>query len=183
MKLFEIVWAQIKVSKDRSRHLQNHAVRSQTLKCRLNSYVIGPLSKCYFDEFLFMRVLHHDRPIKKGNGWERSDCHGLPILCWIYLQEMFSENDPMTMQTSSIRCHIEIHVDFPCILHSHTHSIAPSSVVWSNELAPALPFPPMRVLEVHWSRALSLGPFPLGHKDVKSEIKLEQLPYMILYQL
>jgi hypothetical protein len=28
--------------------------------------------------------------------------------------------------------------------------------VWSSELGPAPPFPPMRVLEVKWSRALSL---------------------------
>ena len=36
-----------------------------------------------------------------------------------------------------------------------TYSVGPSSVVWS-ELGPAPPFPPMRVLEVQWSRALSL---------------------------
>ena len=46
----------------------------------------------------------------------------------------------------------------PCRLYIHlafTYSIGPSSVVWS-ELGPAPPFPPMRVLEVQWSRALSL---------------------------
>ena len=37
----------------------------------------------------------------------------------------------------------------------NTYSVGPSSVVWS-ELGPAPPFPPMRVLEVYWSRALSL---------------------------
>ena len=36
-----------------------------------------------------------------------------------------------------------------------TYSIGPSSVVWS-ELGLAPPFPPMGVLEVWWSRALSL---------------------------
>ena len=36
-----------------------------------------------------------------------------------------------------------------------TYSIGPSSVVWS-ELGPALPFPPMRVLEVQWSHAPNL---------------------------
>ena len=47
----------------------------------------------------------------------------------------------------------------PCSLYIHlafTYSSGPLSVVWS-ELGPALPFPPMRVLEVQWSRALSLG--------------------------
>ena len=35
-----------------------------------------------------------------------------------------------------------------------THSIGPSSIVWS-ELGLSPPFPPMRVLEVQWSRTLS----------------------------
>ena len=46
----------------------------------------------------------------------------------------------------------------PCWLHIHlafTYSIGPSSVLWS-ELGPAPPCPPMRVLIVLWSRALSL---------------------------
>jgi hypothetical protein len=45
-----------------------------------------------------------------------------------------------------------------CILYIHlafTYSIGPSTVVWIK-LGPALPFPPMKVLEVLWSRALSL---------------------------
>ena len=45
-------------------------------------------------------------------------------------------------------CRLYIHLAFP-------YSIGPSSVVWSN-LGPAPPFAPMRVLEVWWSRALSL---------------------------
>ena len=46
----------------------------------------------------------------------------------------------------------------PCRFYIYlvfTYSVGPSSVVWS-ELGPAPPFPPMRVLEVQWSRALSL---------------------------
>jgi uncharacterized protein Usg len=47
----------------------------------------------------------------------------------------------------------------PCKLYIHlaavTYSVGPSSVVWSElELAPR--FPPMRVLKLYWSRALSL---------------------------
>ena len=47
----------------------------------------------------------------------------------------------------------------PCRLYIHltfTYSIGPSSVVGS-ELGPAPAFPPMRVLEVQWSWALSHG--------------------------
>jgi hypothetical protein len=46
----------------------------------------------------------------------------------------------------------------PCRLYIHlafTFSVGPSSVVRSD-LGPAPRFPPMRVLEVYWSRALSL---------------------------
>ena len=45
----------------------------------------------------------------------------------------------------------------PCRLYIHlafTYSLGPSSTVWS-ELRPSPPFPPMRVLEAYWSRALS----------------------------
>ena len=62
------------------RHLQNHVLWSQTLKCSLKSHVIGPSTKCYFNEFLFMRVLTHDI-IEWTNGSERSECHGLLGLC------------------------------------------------------------------------------------------------------
>ena len=46
----------------------------------------------------------------------------------------------------------------PCGLYIHvtfTYSVGPSSIVRS-ELGPAPPFPPMRVLKVEWSWALSL---------------------------
>ena len=43
----------------------------------------------------------------------------------------------------------------PSIHLAFTHSVGPSSVVGS-ELGLAPPLTPMRVLEVHWSRALSL---------------------------
>jgi hypothetical protein len=47
----------------------------------------------------------------------------------------------------------------PCGRYTHlafTYSVGPSSVA-RNELGPAPPFSPMRVLEVPWSRALSLA--------------------------
>ena len=46
----------------------------------------------------------------------------------------------------------------PCRLYIHlafTYYVGPSSVVWSK-FGPAPPFPPMRVFEVYWSRALNL---------------------------
>ena len=66
----------------------------------------------------------------------------------------FLKNNPSDHEIWSIWCHIRkprrlyIHLAF-------TYSVGPSSVVWS-ELRPAPPFQPMRVLEVPWSRALSL---------------------------
>jgi hypothetical protein len=52
----EIVGAQKKVIKGR----QNRVVWSRTLKCSVKSYVTGPSTKCYFNEFLFIRVLMID---------------------------------------------------------------------------------------------------------------------------
>ena len=62
-------------------HVQNHhVVWSRMFKCSVKSYVTGPSTKCYFDVLLFMRVLTHDQ-IEWANGCERSECHGLPVLC------------------------------------------------------------------------------------------------------
>ena len=70
------------------------------------------------------------------------------------------KNKPSDHETRSIRCHVG---KDPCGLfthilhHLHTHSVGPSSVtVRRSKLGPAPPFPPMRVLGVRWSRALSL---------------------------
>ena len=62
------------------RHLQNHVSVVQTLKCSVKSYVTGPLTKCYFNEFLSMQVLTHDK-VEYTNGCKRSECHGLMDLC------------------------------------------------------------------------------------------------------
>ena len=42
------------------RHLQNHVVWSWILKCGVKPYVTGALTKCYFNEFIFMRVFTRD---------------------------------------------------------------------------------------------------------------------------
>ena len=49
---------------------------------------------------------------------EISECHGLPVLCQAYVQEVNFENSPSNHETQSIWCHVEIHVDFKIILHS-----------------------------------------------------------------
>ena len=126
------------------RHLQNHVVWSQILKCGVKSYVTGSPTKCYFNKFLFMQVLTHDK-IEWMNSCEHLECHGLPILCQVYLQEVVF-NSPSDNETWSIRCHVGIHVNSYIHL-AFTYSIGPSGVVGSK-LGPAPPFPPMSVLEV-----------------------------------
>ena len=57
MKLWEL---KRKCPKAVPRHLQNHVVWSQILKRSVKPYVTGPSTKCYFNEFLFMRIHTHD---------------------------------------------------------------------------------------------------------------------------
>jgi hypothetical protein len=138
-------WNREKMSKGRPKHLQNHLVRSRALKRSVKSYVAEPSTKCYFDECLFMRVLVHDK-IKWINGCECLNCHGLRVLCEVYLQKVVFENNPsdhenmIHMMPCKNPCRLYIHLAF-------TYSVGPLSVVWS-ELGLAPPFPPMRVLEV-----------------------------------
>ena len=102
-------------------HLHNHVVVwSRILEFSVKPYVTGPSTKCHFNEFLFMRVLTHDK-IEWINGCERLECHGFPVvLCQAYLQEVVFENSSSDHGTWSIRCHVGIHVDLTSILHSHT---------------------------------------------------------------
>jgi hypothetical protein len=95
----EIVRAQTKVPKGRPKtHLQTHIVRSRTFECSVKSYVIGPSTKCYFNESLFKHVLAHDKT-KQSNDYKLPKCHGLPVSCPAYPQEMFSEQSPNDHQT------------------------------------------------------------------------------------
>ena len=60
----EIVRAHKKVYKERPpshNNLQNHIVWSRALKCSVKSYVTGPSTKCYFNEYLFTHDLTHDK--------------------------------------------------------------------------------------------------------------------------
>jgi hypothetical protein len=38
-------------------HLQNHVVWLRILKCSVKPYVLGPSVECYFNEFVFIRIL------------------------------------------------------------------------------------------------------------------------------
>ena len=67
----------------------------------------------------------------------------------------FLQMSPSDHETWSNWCHAGINVSSTSILQSLT-SNSPSTVVWSSEVGPAPPLPPMRVLEVRWSRAPSL---------------------------
>jgi hypothetical protein len=108
-------------------HLPNHVARSRTLKCSVKSYVTDPQPKCHFNEFLFMQVLTLDK-IKWINDSEHSECHGLPVLCWAYLQKVVFENSPKWPWNM---IHSIPHRN-PCRLYIHlafTYSVGPSSVV------------------------------------------------------
>ena len=56
-----IVRAQMKVPKAVPITLQKHVAWSRILKCSVKSCVAGPSTKCYYNEFLFMRVFTHDK--------------------------------------------------------------------------------------------------------------------------
>ena len=60
--------------------------------------MIGPSNKYYFNEFSFKQGLTHDK-IEYINGCERSECHGLLVLCLVYLQEVVFENSTSDHET------------------------------------------------------------------------------------
>ena len=112
-------------------HLQNHVVWSQTLKCSVKPYVTGPSTNCYFNEFPF---LTHFKNRIKPTDVRRSECHGLPVVfCSTYLQEVVVEKSPSDHETTihlmprNIPRRLYIHLAF-------THSVGPSSLVWSLNL-------------------------------------------------
>ena len=113
-------------------HLQTHVVWSRTLKCSVKSYVTGPSTKCWLNEFLFMRVLTRER--NRINQWLWTfgvPC--VPVSCQTYLlQEVVFENSPSHHETRSIQCHVALHVDFTSILHSHTLLVLQAQCEASN---------------------------------------------------
>jgi hypothetical protein len=134
-------------------HLQNHhVVWSRTLECSVKSYVTGPSTKFYFNDFLFMWVFIYDI-IGQNNSCEQLACHGLPVCVRPASKRWFLKIVQVTMKHESIWCHVGIHVDFTSILHSLIYSIGPSSVVWS-ELGPASTF---STNESAWSVTMTIS--------------------------
>ena len=127
------------------RHIQNH-VWSRILKCNAKSYMTRPSTKCYFNEFLFMQVLTHDKIDKPTvvSVWSA-------MISWFCVRPTTSKkwflktiqvtmkHDPLVPCRNPRRLYIHVAL---------TYSGGPSIVrVWS-ESGPAPLFPPMRVLEV-----------------------------------
>ena len=134
-------------------HLQNHVVWSRALKCSVKAYVIGSSTKCYFNEFLFTQAFTHDKKyrIKQrlwafGVSWSPGFVSGLPPRGGFWKQSKQPWNIIQSMPCRSAH-RLYNHLAF-------TYYVGPSSIEWS-ELGPAPPFPPTRVLQVYWSRALS----------------------------
>ena len=82
-----------------------------------------------------------------GVSWSPSFVLGLPPRGGF-------ENSPSDHEPWSIRCHVGIHVDLTSILHSNTPLVP--QVLCEANLDRLRLFPPMRVFEVQWSRALGL---------------------------
>ena len=130
------------------RPFQNHVGWSRALKSSVKSYVTGTSAKCYFNEFLFMQGPHTWLNIINQRLWDFWVSWSPGCLSGVPSRGIF-ENSPSDHEIRSIWCDVGIHVDF-----TSTHFVGPSSVLWSK-LGPAPPFPPMRVLEVQRSQALS----------------------------
>ena len=70
-------------------------------------------------------------------GCEILKCHGLPVLCRTHLLEVGSIQNPVDHKTSSIACHVGLHLGLSSI---QTWSLRPSS---SSEVGQSWHFPPM----------------------------------------
>ena len=123
---------------------QKHVVWSHALKCSMESYVPGSLTKMLFQwDFIHVGSLHMIKyNISTIMRFQSA------MVSW------FLRNSPSDHETWPIWFHVGILVESNIHL-AYAYSVGPSSVVWS-ELGLAPPFPPMRVLEVQWSHALSL---------------------------
>ena len=135
----EIVRAQKKCTKPVSWHFQNHILWTRTLKCGVKSYVTGPSTECY--SFQHMIKYNKSSFVRFHNAMIS------PGVALGYLQEVVPGNKLSDHNPNPFNA---IRIDFTCILPSQIYSVGPSSIVWSGELGPALPYPPMRLLEVIW---------------------------------
>ena len=134
-------------------HFRNHLMWSWALEC---SYEV--ICNWAFNQMLFQWISIHagfshmikynkSRSWDFGVKWSPGFVLGILPRGGFLKQSMWPWNMIYWMPCKN-PCRLYIHLAF-------TYYVGPLSVVWT-ELGPASPFPPMRVLEVHWSRALSL---------------------------
>ena len=152
----EIVRAQNKVSKG---HPKTHptscsVVTCPQVQCEVICGMAWPSTKCYFNEFYscgssrMIKNRINQRLWAFGLPWSSGFVLGQHLRSGFWKQSKWPWNMIHSMPCRN-PCRLYIHLAF-------TYSIGPSNVVWSSELGRAPSFPPMRVLRVGWSRALSL---------------------------
>ena len=130
-----------------SQHTSNIiVVRSRILKCEV-------LCDRFLNQMLFQRTsIHADFSCmvnrNKSRVWAFKEPRSHGFFARPTSKRWFLETSPSDLETSSIRCHVGIHVDFYIHLAFAYYSVGPSNVVWSSQLGPAPHFPPMRVLDV-----------------------------------
>ena len=142
-------------------HLQNHVVWSWTLKCSVKSYVTGPSTKCYFNEFMSMI---------KYESWTFRVPWSLGFVLGLH-EEVVLENNPSDHETWSVKCHVGIHVDF------YIHLAFTYSLCWSLKRSVSLNLDRLHLFH-QWEclkcngvgLSVSCGEWPLGplHKRAKS---------------
>jgi hypothetical protein len=126
------------------RHLQNNIVWSWIVKCSVKSYVTGPQPIAILMNFYSCGFSHIIKLNKSTIVSIRSDMVSWFVLSlppkddsWKWFMWSWNMTHMISRRNS---CRLYIHLAF-------TYSIGPSTVVWIK-LGPALPFPPMKVLEV-----------------------------------
>jgi hypothetical protein len=147
----EIVRTQKKVSQGHPKTPPISCSVVMDLKCIVKSYVTGSSTKCYFNEFLFIQVLTHDKIewtiVSVWSATVSRFCVRPTSKSWFWKYSKWLRKIIHLMPCKN-PCKLYIHLAF-------TYSIGPSSIVWCKP-GPAPPLAAMRVLEVYWSRAFSL---------------------------
>jgi hypothetical protein len=81
----------------------------------------GLQTKCYFNESLFIQVLTHDKIKMKSTVVNGRSAMVFRFCVRPTSKRQFLENSPSDHETSSIRCHVRIHVDFTSIILAFTY--------------------------------------------------------------
>jgi hypothetical protein len=130
---------------------------SRTLKCSMKSHVTGLSTICFFFPWILIHVDLHTWSNRNNQRWWVFGVPWCPgfMLGWLP-RGCFWKIIQVIHETWSIWCHVGIHTHFYIYLATFTHSVGPSKRSVKRELGSVPPSPPMRVLEVEWSGALSL---------------------------